>query len=171
MLTYQAAISSDLHAIAQLHAQSWQQHYRGILSDHYLDHVVQEDRLKIWSERFDNPTDNQHIITAKENGQLIGFTCLFGGQDPTYGTYIDNLHVDKQHQGKRIGRRLLRLAGQWAHQHYPREGMHLLVFTANVAAIQFYEKVGGKRVGVQFYDLGDGTGRMGETAKYYWNIN
>lgn len=168
MLTYQPATNADLHPIAQLHAQSWQQHYRGILSDHYLDQVVQKDRLKIWAERFEKPSENQHIITAKDNDQLVGFTCLFGGQDPKYGTYLDNLHVHQSYQGKGVGRRLMQLAGQWAEQQYPNQGMHLLVFTANEAAIRFYEKIGGTKVAVQRYDLGDGTERTGATAKYYW---
>jgi len=168
MITYQTAQPKDLKPIAQLHAQSWQQNNRGILDDHYLDNLVQSERLKVWTERFANPIDNQHIITAKDNGQLCGFTCLFDGKGSKYGTYLDNLHIAKAWKGKGIGRRLMGLAGQWSAENYPNQGMHLLVFVANTPAIGFYQKLGGKEVEILAYDLGDGTGRFGDTAKYYW---
>lgn len=168
MITYQPAIKSDLKPIAQLHAQSWQQHNRGILADNFLDYKVQGDRLALWTKRFENPAENQHIITAKEGDKLCGFTCLFGGKDPKYGSYLDNLHVDKNHHGKGIGKQLMALAGQWASKNYPNQGMNLLVFAANTPAIKFYERIGGKQMEIKAYDLGDGTGREGDTILYYW---
>ena len=168
MITYQIALPSDLKSIAQLHAQSWQQNNRGILADHYLDNLVQAERLKVWTERFANPINNQHIITAKDNGILCGFTCLFDGQGSKYGVYLDNLHVAKAYKGKKIGKQLMHLAGQWVAKNYPNQGMHLLVFIANTPAIGFYQRLGGQEVEVVDYDLGDGTGRLGATARYYW---
>lgn len=169
MITYQPAQPSDLKAIAELHALSWQQNNRGILDDHYLDRVVQQERLAVWTERFANPLDNQHVITAKNNEELCGFTCLFDGKGSKYGAYLDNLHIAKAYKGKGIGKQLMRLAGQWSTQHYPNQGMHLLVFVANTPAIAFYQRLGGKQVEVVDYDLGDGTGRLGATARYYWD--
>ena len=112
MITYQIAIPSDLENIAQLHAKSWQENNRGILADDYLDNKVQGERLEVWTKRFTYPSDNQHIITAKEKGALLGFTCLFGGKDSKYGTYLDNLHIGKKWHGKGIGQQLMVLAGQ-----------------------------------------------------------
>ena len=168
MITYHTAQPSDLKPIAQLHAQSWQQNNRGILDDHYLDNLVQAERLKVWTERFAHPKNNQHIIIAKNNGKLCGFTCLFDGKESKYGVYLDNLHIAKDYKGKGIGRRLMHLAGQWTAKNYPNQGLHLLVFVANTLAIGFYQKLGGKEVEVVNYDLGDGTGRLGATARYYW---
>ena len=168
MITYQDGDYQDLHPIAQLHAKSWQQNNRGILDDNYLDNLVQAERLKAWTERFANPVNHQHIITAKDNGKLCGFTCLFGEKQSEYGIYLDNLHVSKEYKGKGIGRQLMHLAGQWVAKNYPHQGMHLLVFMANTPAIGFYQKLGGQEVEVVHSDLGDGTGRLGATARYYW---
>ncbi|MFK7983318.1 MAG: GNAT family N-acetyltransferase [Saprospiraceae bacterium] len=168
MITYQTAPPSDLVAIAELHARSWQQNNRGILDDNYLDNLVQAERLKVWTERFTNPVNNQHIITTKDNGKLCGFTCLFGEKQSKYGVYLDNLHISKDYQGKGIGRQLMNMAGQWVAKNYPNQGMHLLVFVANTPAIGFYQKLGGQEVEIGDYDLGDGTGRVGATARYYW---
>jgi len=168
MITYQPAIKSDLAVIAALHAQSWQQHNRGILDDDFLDNKVKTERLVVWTERFTNPTDNQYIITAKENKKLCGFTCLYGGKDPKHGTYLDNLHVDKSYHGKGIGRKLMALAGQCAHKHYPNQGLYLFVFAANTPAIGFYQQIGGVEIEIKPYDAGDGTGKLVDTALYYW---
>ncbi len=169
MITYQPAIKEDLKSIAQLHAQSWQQHNRGILDDDFLDNKVQAERLAVWTERFTNPSDNQHIITAKENGKLCGFTCLYGGKDPKYGTYLDNLHVDKSYHGKGIGKQLMILAGQWSHTNHPNQGIYLFVFAANTPAIGFYQRIGGVEMQTMPYDAGDGTGNVVDTVLYYWS--
>jgi len=168
MITYQLAINSDCHHIATLHAKSWQQNNRGILDDNFLDNLVQKERLEVWTERFKNPTDNQHIITAKEGNKLVGFTCLYGGKHAKYGTYLDNLHVLKEAHGKGIGKTLMKLGGQWSTKHYPAQGLYLLVFMGNTPAIGFYERIGGKRMENKSYDLGDGTGREGDVGLYYW---
>ncbi len=168
MINYQTANKSDYKSIAALHAKSWQQNNRGILDDNYLDNLVQEERLKVWTERFQNPADNQHIITGKDKEKLCGFTCLYGGKDPKYGTYLDNLHIAKEWHGQGIGKKLMQLAAQWSQQHYPNQGLYLLVFMANTPAIGFYERIGGQRMEIKSYDLGDGTGRVGEVGLYYW---
>ncbi len=168
MITYQIAQPSDLEAIATLHAQSWQQNNRGILDDYFLDHLIHASRLKVWTEIFANPVDNQHIITAKDNGKLCGFTRLFNKKESKYGIYLDSLHVSKNWKGKGIGRHLMSLAGKWVATKYPNQGMNLLVLAENTPAIDFYERVGGKRVETVLLDLGDETGRLGDTYRYYW---
>jgi len=168
MLTYQTALPSDLKAIAHLHAQSWQQNNRDILDDHFLDQLVHTSRLKAWTQRFANPLNNQHIITAKDNGQLCSFICLLGSKKSKYGIYLDSLHVAKNWKGKGIGRQLMILAGQWVATQYPSQGLHLLVLAQNTPAIGFYEWIGGKRVEIAQLDLGDETGRLGDTFRYYW---
>lgn len=37
-LRFRTACPGDVHAIAGLHAGSWQRHYRGAYSDAFLDH-------------------------------------------------------------------------------------------------------------------------------------
>lgn len=52
--------------IAQLHADSWKRHYRGILTNTYLDSEAIDDKLLIWQTRLTNPPFNQHIVLAEE---------------------------------------------------------------------------------------------------------
>ncbi len=169
MITYQTAEPSDLKAIAQLHADSWQQNNRGILDDHFLDNLVHASRLEAWTKRFAKPIDNQHIITAKDNEVLCGFTCLFNKKkEAKYGIYLDSLHISKHWKRKGVGRHLMQLAGQWVATEYPNKGLNLLVLAKNTPAIGFYERIGGQRVEEVMLDLGDETGRLGDTYRYYW---
>jgi hypothetical protein len=45
-MTYREATANDAEKIAALHARYWQIHYRGILSDAFLDGEVEENRLQ-----------------------------------------------------------------------------------------------------------------------------
>lgn len=56
----------DYERIAQLHADSWKRHYRGILTNTYLDSEAIDDKLLIWQTRLTNPPFNQHIVLAEE---------------------------------------------------------------------------------------------------------
>ncbi len=50
-LRFRAAAPGDAKAIAALHADSWQRHYRGAFSDAFLDHDVAGYLLPLWTER------------------------------------------------------------------------------------------------------------------------
>ncbi|MEM6317802.1 MAG: GNAT family N-acetyltransferase [Bacteroidota bacterium] len=168
MISYQSATTNDLTAIAALHAKSWQENYRGILTDTYLDDKVEQERLSIWSKRFQQPSDNQYVLAAKENGKLVGFTCLYGGDCDQYGTLLDNIHVAQSEKGKGIGQQLMTLAGKWAATHYPNQGLYLWVFASNEKAKGFYTKLGGQLVETVPYPLMDGSGQSGLTSRFYW---
>ena len=145
MVTYRLASSTDAEAIAQLHARSWQQHYRGILRDHYLDHAVEADRWAVWRERLQHPTDQQRILIATEDKQPIGLACTYLDHDPRWGALLDNLHVAAGQQGRGLGRTLMQRTAQWVNRERPRQGLYLWVYEENTAARAFYERMGGQR--------------------------
>ena len=65
------AIFEDSDSIAQLHADSWRGAYRGIFKDEFLDKQAFQNRKNIWRERFTMPKNNQHILVAVENLELL----------------------------------------------------------------------------------------------------
>ena len=77
MVILRDAQFSDHAAIAKLHAENWQQYYRGILSDNYLDNEVDEDRFDTWYKRLESPVQNQQVIVAVINNKIVGFSCVF----------------------------------------------------------------------------------------------
>jgi len=110
MITYRTATLIDTQAIGLLHATSWQQHYKEVLSEAYLKDYVVEDIV-------------------------CGFICLFFQEDPVWGTLLDNLHVAYDWKGKGIGASLLKAGHQWSLQQDANLSMHLWVYASNKAAI------------------------------------
>ena len=165
MIVYRTATRADASAIAQLHARSWQQHYRGILSDTYLDNEVLPDRQRVWHERFARPSTRQHIIVAHEE-ELGGFACAYRQHDPQWGALLDNLHVVPAGQGQGVGRALMRATAQWLQQQSPSEGLYLWVFEANTAARAFYERQGGVCQEKAVVDNPDGS--SASVFRYVW---
>ena len=145
MISYRIADARDSEEIAQLHAISWKQHYRGIMSDAYLDNEIDEERRLLWADRFKIANPKQMAITASQNGKMCGFACHFIDYDPVHGNYLDNLHVLSEYHGQGIGRRLMQLSIQHCLQ-FEKKPYFLWVFSQNTEAIKFYEKLGGQAI-------------------------
>lgn len=166
MLEFREAKLTDANRIAYLHAISWQQNYRGSFSDDFLDNEVLDNRLSVWEERFNNPKENQYIVIAEDDGQLLGFICSYFEEKPVYGTYLDNLHVSDAAKGKGIGTKLIGgLAQEIINRNY-KNGFYLWVLNTNYAAITFYDRIGGESLEtVEANDIGD---TVFQKTRYVW---
>lgn len=143
-MKFRIAKSTDTQTIANLHALSWQKTYRGAFTDDFLDNHVQENRLSVWSQRFQQPTENQIVILCELDDLLAGFVCAYGNNSKEYGTFIDNLHVSPNFKGKGIGKALMKQVVQWSIETYHQPKLYLKVLENNNAARGFYDKVGGE---------------------------
>ena len=144
MIKYRTAKGADVRAIAQLHARSWQENYRGILTDHYLDHEVLADRLSIWQKRLADPAANQYLVMAEnEDQQLVGFACAFLDDHPEFGTLVDNLHVRSSSKGQGVGRQLMKRMALRSLENNPGSKVYLWVLSDNRRARGFYDRLGG----------------------------
>lgn len=166
MITYRLATPKDEAAIAQLHAQSWQIHYRGIFSDAYLDEPVVQERAAVWAERFANPIPNREILLAEKNGQLVGFACIEINEDPVFGTLLDNLHVSQEVQGQGIGAQLMIRTAQLAESRQPGLGYYLWVLEDNHKARRFYAWMGAINHDTITHENQDGGTAM--VCRYIW---
>ncbi len=142
-ITFRTATKEDRESIARLHARSWQLHYRGMLRASYLEKEVLSDRLAIWLKRFTVVDPKQYILIAEVDGQLCGFVSVYLNSDPQWGALIDNLHVEKEWQGRGLGRQLMQQSAKWVKQQQPHSTLYLWVLAQNKAAIVFYERMGG----------------------------
>ena len=149
---YRLATHTDTESVAQLHAESWRNSYRGMLSDDYLQTQVVADRRATWQQRLQCATFGQYVLLAEDGGRLCGFICLFANADPRLGTLLDNLHVAAAHQGQGIGRMLMYRAAYWVQTTLASPSMHLWVFASNAPAIRFYERLGGRVDGEKMED-------------------
>ena len=166
MITYRIATSADAQAIGLLHAKSWQQHYKDVLSKAYLHEKVIQDRLEVWKVRLEKPANNQHTILAEIDKEICGFVCLLFQADPVWGTLLDNLHVAHDWKGKGIGASLLKAGYQWSLQQDATVPMHLWVYESNKAAIAFYERLGGRMAEKKMHQNPDGGSAI--ALRYVW---
>ena len=166
MIEYRAARSADAQTIAALHARSWRQNYRGAFSDAFLDGDLAAERLGVWRERLDHPSGNQLVLLAIEDADLAGFVCAYGAHDPSWGSFVDNLHVAADSKRNGVGSSLMRQAGAWLAQRYPDLGVHLLVLESNASARRFYERLGAQNAGVSTMETHGGA--MVRSCRYTW---
>ncbi len=146
-----SATLEDLSKIANLHAESWRENYHPVLSTEYLNESVLDERTQAWTERLENPTENQLVLVAEIDGAFGGFICAFGENDSQYGTIVDNLHVVPNIKGKGIGSALLGAVAKWAVENYREHGLYLEVLECNPTAIAFYEHLGAKRAKTAYW--------------------
>lgn len=143
MIRYREATADDADQIARLHSLSWQQNYRGIWRDEFLNGPVLENRQNVWRNRLHQPTRNQHVIVAESAETICGFACAYANQDPIWGTLLDNLHVQAAQKGKGVGTALIKSAARWSYANHPESGFYLWVLAQNTSARTFYENLGG----------------------------
>ncbi|MGH9096910.1 MAG: GNAT family N-acetyltransferase [Acidimicrobiales bacterium] len=143
---FREASARDVEAIASLHADSWQRHYRGAYLDSFLDGDVVADRQAVWTERLTQPGEGQFTIVAELDGVVVGFVHMILDADPTWGTLLDNLHVTNDLKRHGIGTRLLVESARGLVKRQPAGGFYLWVLDQNKAAQSFYAARGGARV-------------------------
>jgi GNAT superfamily N-acetyltransferase len=157
MVTFREATSHDAKAISRLHADSWRSAYRGVLSDDYLDQRVYSERAVIWQHRFSEQAQKPFFaILAELEGQPVGFACVFPDEHPTYGSFLDNLHVIPQRTGQGIGRQLLTAVARRLLAHGKTGGLYLWVVEQNIRARRFYASAGAAEVERAVLPMPDG---------------
>ena len=169
---FRAAAASDAPAIAALHTDSWQRHYRGAFSDAFLDGGVTEYQLTRWAKRLGEPDPRARTIVAELGGEVVGFAHTRLDDHPTWGALLDNLHVAYGFKGQRIGSGLLVRTGQAVLDSAPGSGLYLWVLGQNTAAQAFYQARGGRCVERALVTAPEGdTSRLNgrpETLRYAW---
>jgi ribosomal protein S18 acetylase RimI-like enzyme len=140
-LRFRPARSDDAKAVAALHADSWQRHYRGAYSDAFLDRDAVEYLSNLWVDRLADPSEHDRTIVAECNGEVVGLAHTVLAADPTWGALLDNLHVRYELKRQGIGARLLVQTAQALCAASPAP-LHLWVLEQNRAARAFYKASG-----------------------------
>ena len=137
-----AATAADADAIADLHATSWQDAYRGVLPDHHLAGPIFEDGQRFWRQAMSRVGPDDIVLVAEQDGRLIAFVAARQCAEAGYDALIAHLHVRPELRRRGLGRRLLGAVAErlGARGH---GSACLWVYDANEAAIRFYERLGG----------------------------
>jgi ribosomal protein S18 acetylase RimI-like enzyme len=140
------AADADRPAIARLHAQSWRDTYRAMLSDSLLDETLDAIMAERWAGQAIEAEDS--VLVAEADGVLLGFAATWQDEPP----YIDNLHVAAAARSRGIGRLLLVETAR----HFlalGAKGALLHVVVGNDRARDLYLALGGRPAGIEEKDF------------------
>ena len=132
------ATDDDLPSIARLHTASWRSAYVGMLSDEYLAEVDRRHGRQ-WLMM---PAGSITLV-AVENGIVVGFACVVGGEPGLGDRLLDNLHVHPTARCAGVGGVLLARVRALAAAACPGGRLYLWVFEANERGRRFYRREGG----------------------------
>jgi GNAT superfamily N-acetyltransferase len=143
-MQFRMARPEDAQAVAHLHADSWQRHYRGAYADTFLDGDVSGYLVRLWTERLAAQQPPARTILATHDGEVMGMAHAILDKDPRWGALVDNLHVRHMLKRQGIGSQLLALTAQAVLDWSSSSGLYLWVLEQNSAAQAFYTARGGQ---------------------------
>lgn len=167
-MNFRLATAADASAIAALHTLNWQLHYRGALSDEYLDHQAAEERDQFWEKRLRENEGETQTIVAHDEGGIVGFCCLETEVKTVDGYYLDNLHVAPNAAGLGVGKALMQESAYRLLQDHPDDKIYLWVLTGNKKALGFYDHLGAQHGRLEMISL---AGNEVEALLLWWPLS
>src|SRR5688572_4223044 len=74
-----SATTEDCRAIAEVHVESWQHAYKGILPDEYLASLSVSERADIWRRMVER--EPSHLVLARNGDEVVGFVAFGASRD------------------------------------------------------------------------------------------
>lgn len=172
-LEIRRATAEDVAQIARIHVEGWQQGYRGIVEDAYLDALSIEQKTTQWQEWIN--AEGNVVLVAKQAGDnaLAGFLSFgpvrtrFPGDKGVIASVpgeVYALYVSPDAWRQGVGTQLLATVPDICREkRYGAFGLWAL--SKNARATNFYERLGGVRSGKK--DIQVGTQNLQDTA-FVW---
>lgn len=103
------AIKEDAKGIAEVHVKSWQETYKGIVDQKYLDSLKAEDRFRMWEAGLSSENKTGVVFVAENSdGQIVGFASF--GPERTKRYKADGelyaIYLLEEYKGRKIGSKL-----------------------------------------------------------------
>ena len=139
------ATPDDAEAIERIRVETWRATYRGLLPDGLIDGLRENADQR--RERLRAQQADHFFFVAEDAGNVVGFAV--GGpersSDPAYRGEVYAIYVLPAHQGKGIGRELIR---ESARELASRglDSLLIWVLRENTIGRGFYERLGGHAV-------------------------
>ncbi|MDD3383712.1 MAG: GNAT family N-acetyltransferase [Bacilli bacterium] len=135
MLVIRDALENDIEGKAFVHYTSWQEAYKEIIPQSFLDRMSLARCVEIAKNHPEN------TIIAEVDGKIVGFACYMVSRDidlPTAGE-INAIYVLKEFYRQKIGSKLIEACERKFTGH---NTFFLWVLAKNNSAIDFYKKKG-----------------------------
>lgn len=136
------ALSEHADGIGYVHHTAWEETYRGLMPDGFLDSRTLKDSI---ARSRAYPGDRLVLLA---DGQVVGFACFYEDARGFTGradeaSEIAAFYLLKSHQGRGYGRLLM----ESCLSRLPREKVILYVLKGNERAIGFYRHMGFAETG------------------------
>lgn len=133
----------DLRAVSKIVVRGWQNAYRGIIDDEYLDSLSVEDN---YQRRLNDYKENGFVV-AEIDGKIAGFCRytlenLFSKDIPDVDGEISAIYVKPELKRNGIGRELFK----YVFNEFRKNGNKKIILWClkeNYPSRAFYEKMGG----------------------------
>jgi ribosomal protein S18 acetylase RimI-like enzyme len=154
----------DACKIAEVHVKSWQNTYKGLISQEYLDNLKIKDRYLMWKKVLSNK--NELVFVAENNDEIIGFASF--GKERISRQETDGelyaIYLLKSHKRQKVGTNLLKAGIQ---ELIKRKFKTLLVWVlADNPSKKFYEHSDPASVATEKDQMGD---LLYEEIAYKWD--
>ena len=151
---------ADGENIARLHTESWQQTYRGLMPDRYLDEELPGIMRARWAALLAQRLDGDILLVDETDGAFAGF--FYARPDAVRPAHLlfDNMHVDAALRSRGIGAALMRHAAAIALELGWRKGV-LYLIAGNERAGGLYERLGWQALPAEVHEI-DGLGPVDE---------
>ena len=139
------ATPGDAEGIDAVRIRAWNETYRGVMPDAFLDAFSKESRVEAWRTRLTTPQDRWTFYVAlNDNSEVVGFAGAGPTREAALTTdgevYAINLVMQATRKG--LGTRLMgaMVDGLIGHGF---KSVGLWVIERNLGARWFYERLGG----------------------------
>lgn len=151
-----AATLEDAERIAHIHVMAWQESYKGIINQNYLDTISFSERLAFRKKILTHPKPKQINLVAVQNNQIIGF-CDAGvafDSSEAYRGEIYAIYLLNEFKRYGVGKSLLNHINKHLKEHLLTPYV-TWVLKENKIACRFYEKCGGQFFKKKSVEIGD----------------
>jgi len=141
-LRVRPAEPADAVALGALHVRAWQEAYRGVMPDAYLDALSAAQRAELWARALAEPGPGTELLVATRGGAALGFAAVGPARRPPPGPReLYALNVDPPSYRTGVGAALLRAFEDWARGQGAASAV-LWVVRENARARAFYQRRG-----------------------------
>jgi 3-deoxy-manno-octulosonate cytidylyltransferase (CMP-KDO synthetase) len=163
-ISFRQATPEDLPRVADVHIRSWQQSFRSIAPENYLNGMTAEKRIGRLRDRFERPPYSM-ILAEHSNGDIAGFIdfgppLLDVGRDVQIYSFYFLKHFQRLGIGQRLFGHCLETIRRNGHRSMCLDVLAVSPYRG------FYEKMGGKVIGHDTQNLGE---ENFETVIYGWD--
>lgn len=169
-----AAKREDAPRIAHVHIKSWQETYRGLMPDSYIDNLESLEgkrRLEFWESNLSNEEGRRSTWVAQKDDalakEIVGFVSVGRTRDqlPISDGEIYAIYLLKLYHGQGVGR-LLFESGITLLKEMEMKSAALWVAKGNKTE-GFYRHLGGIPQGERVEKCGGAEAMQG--VRYYWS--